>query len=281
MSNITISIVTYNSSQVIAKCLSSLTEFDVYIVDNASTDDTIKIVESNFPNVQIIKCQKNIGFGPAHNLVLRQIDAKYCLILNPDAYIDAQNINNLIMVAEKYQDAALIAPILFDFDGNKLLTHKNNVFKREKSRCNNIIPEGELCAEYLSGAVLLANLANIKKAGLFDDNIFLFYEDDDLCIKNNLNRCSNILTNQASAIHGVGKSSGDNLRIIYIKNYFMTKSRIYLQKKYFGKNSAMIMSFKLAIICFCKTILYLLIFNRSKLVKSYAKMLGALKPNLY
>ena len=81
--DLTIIIVTFNSSEVIGKCLENLNadKYDILVVDNTSSDDTYKIVENSFPKVEIIRNNQNSGYGRANNIGLRRAKTEFALIL--------------------------------------------------------------------------------------------------------------------------------------------------------------------------------------------------------
>ena len=87
--SLTIVIVTFNSSEIIKQSLENIdcNKYLLIIVDNASTDNTVAVIESNFPSLKIIKNNKNIGYGRANNIALRQVETEFAMILNPDAFI--------------------------------------------------------------------------------------------------------------------------------------------------------------------------------------------------
>lgn len=112
-------IVTYNGMCWIDKCLqsvySSTYPAEVLVVDNLSTDGTVEFIETNYPKVVLRKQQKNLGFGKANNIGLRHAlknGSDYVLLLNQDAYLEVNTIENLIEAFENQIDnTALISPI--------------------------------------------------------------------------------------------------------------------------------------------------------------------------
>jgi GT2 family glycosyltransferase len=269
--------VTYNSVAVIQSTLSNIKDFqNIFIVDNASEDNTCKIIEAQFPHVKLIKLATNIGFGRGNNVALEQITTEYALLLNPDSVIKEKDIEALINIAEQYNDVAIVAPILKGEDGSIHATYKNNIFAREKYNASFVIPDGDLCADFLSGAVLLLKMAFFKQIGFFDPRIFLFYEDDDLALRVRKAGYSLVLTTQAEAIHLVGKSSPSSEKIISLKNWHMAWSRIYIESKYNGKISARGMAIKIFLQGMLKSFFYYFI-NRDKYIKYEAQYSAALQ----
>lgn len=299
---VTIVTVIYNSSAVIEKCLKSIPEdVAVYVVDNASTDNGAELAKQTRPNAKIIKSQTNLGFGRANNLALAKVQTEFALVLNPDTVMNEDTIDNLLIAADKYKDAAIIAPQMHYANGEVQKTYKNSVFVREKSksslspwkrarvRVKNIDkkpspqpspigrggePEGDLCAQCLSGAAMLLRLALFKKIGFFDPKIFLFYEDDDICLKARNAGYSLVLTTDAKLIHLMGKSSPTTYKSIYIKNWNLMWSRLYLEDKYNGNNAAINIAIRELVTQLGKSLGHLLMLDADKTVKSIAKVMA-------
>ena len=90
MLKVSIVIVNYNGQEFLKDCLTSIMEqvkninYEVIIVDNFSTDDSLKIIQDNFPTFKLICSDKNLGFGKANNLAANYSQAKHLLFLNTD-----------------------------------------------------------------------------------------------------------------------------------------------------------------------------------------------------
>ena len=86
---LTIIIVTFNSAEIIADCLKGfdINKYDVFVIDNNSSDKTVEIIKNSFELVKIIENPKNMGFGRGNNIGLNQAQTQFALILNPDAQI--------------------------------------------------------------------------------------------------------------------------------------------------------------------------------------------------
>src|SRR5690242_10298896 len=98
MKKLTISIVNYNAGEFLINCLDSLKkireelEFDVFVVDNDSADGSLEKARNNFPQFNYIENKKNLGFGKAHNIVLKNAKTPYLLTLNPDCEVPAETL---------------------------------------------------------------------------------------------------------------------------------------------------------------------------------------------
>ena len=275
--NISVVIVSYNSADVVGDALDSVKNFEsIFVVDNNSSDNTSNLVKQNFPKVNFIQNDSNLGFGAANNIALEKIKTKYALLLNPDATIEEDDILKLLEAADTYSDAAIISPILVDEGGSSRQNYKRNVFNREKRRSKYIEPEGDLCAEYIPAAVWLLNMENMKKVGFFDPEIFLFYEDDDLCLRAREAGYSCVVVPAAKAVHKQGASSGGKGE--GIKQQHMIKSRLYMERKY--KGGSAVLSIKMFFSFFIKLALYSASLNRKKSARYFNRIVALMSYNL-
>ena len=181
--DISVIIVTYNSQAVIDLCLASIPESigDVYVVDNSSKDETCDVVKK-YRHVTLIENEKNIGFGCANNVALEKVKTRYALLLNPDACVDEKALELLQQSMD--ETIAIAVPRLRKEDGSEQKPYKANVFDRETKGDGEEELTGNKDVECVSGAVMLWNMPLMtKKVGFFDPDIFLFYEDDDICLR--------------------------------------------------------------------------------------------------
>lgn len=125
--NIYAIIVTYNGERYIEKCLNSLQESTLsvhtIVIDNLSTDNTTQIIEDKFPKVELIKSQKNLGFGKGNNIGLKkafQANTDYVFLLNQDAYIEHDTIDKLINTHKGNTQYGILSPFHFDYSGKNI-----------------------------------------------------------------------------------------------------------------------------------------------------------------
>ncbi|MBL0318268.1 MAG: glycosyltransferase family 2 protein [Alphaproteobacteria bacterium] len=224
-------IVTYNSDAVIATCLAHLEGFKtVFVVDNASRDNTLDVVKKTCPHATIIPLATNEGFGKANNKALEKVTTPFAMLVNPDALIESDDIQKLYAACKRYPQAALCAPRQF-YPNGRSMGLKDHMFKKS-TKYQDIVPEGDVCVEFLSGALLFANMAQLKKVGFFDPNIFLYYEDNDLSLRCLQHKVEMILIPDAKVVHHLGRSSPVTPKIVWIKNFHTAWSKLYLYKKY-------------------------------------------------
>ena len=116
--NILVIIITYNGSHWLNNCLGSLREstvsLDVLVVDNQSTDNTVPTIRENFPEVELIVSEENLGFGRANNVGMKralQEDYDYAFLLNQDAWIEPDTVRVLIETHQQHPQYGIISPL--------------------------------------------------------------------------------------------------------------------------------------------------------------------------
>ncbi len=268
--HVTAILVAYNSEAVIGRSLEPLANSPlvtaITVVDNCSVDDTCDMVRRDFPSSTVIENPRNEGFGRANNTALGKVKTPYALLINPDAILETAALEKLLAAAMRYPDAAIIAPTLYDEDGKEHRSYKRDVFARENSRDIYTPPEDDLCAEFLSGAVWLVNMKHWRTVGFFDPHIFLYYEDDDMCIRLRKAGYGLVLVPEAKAIHLMGASSGKvNLEVDFFRQKHLIYSRLYLEEKHKGAAAAKKLGRKLNFEYACKISWYRLRFDRKKI----------------
>lgn len=200
---ITASIVTYNSANEIASVLDSLLQanvsnLEIYVVDNASTDNTCQIVTDQFPQIKLIASQKNFGFGGGHNLALDQVDSDYHIFINPDITVEKGEIEKMVSYMEENPKTVILTPRVLNTDGTEQflpkkipnfkylfggrLENKLKIARRWRSeytmREENITEPIQI--DFCTGCFMFCRTSALKSVGGFDDRYFLYFEDADL-----------------------------------------------------------------------------------------------------
>ena len=251
-----ISIVTWNNEKEIDMIMDSLMslqcdfDFGVVISDNASTDNTRNIIKSSYSNqVLLIENPENIGFGYAHNLVIKRFEADYYLILNPDCYVeDEKSLQKLVDFADENPDAWAIGPKLLNSDGTVQYSVRSfpdpiaalfrntfldkifpdNPFTRKYIQRD--IDHDQIAeADWISGAVMLLKRDTITKIGGFDERYFMYVEDMDLCKEIHLRNKKVIYFPSSIFYHKIGASSDKAVKAMVKEHH---KSMYLYYKKF-------------------------------------------------
>jgi GT2 family glycosyltransferase len=192
---ILILILTYNGSRYIEDCLSSLQQltyppdaFEILVVDNASTDDTVAAVRREWPGVRVVENERNLGFAGGNNVGLRYAIGQgfdYVYLLNQDTVVTPDFLTETLAVVR--QDSTIGAAqsklLLYD-EKDKINTVGNELHYLGFGYAGgHRTPDHEMdVAEiaYASGACVLLRVSALKDVGLFYENLFLYHEDLDL-----------------------------------------------------------------------------------------------------
>ncbi len=205
--SLTILIVNWRTPELLSKCLNSLAldenylNWEIYVVDNNSQDESVNIIESQFKGVNLIKNTANLGFSIACNQVFKIFTTNYIFLLNPDTTITKNAISTLVNYMQANPDVGICGPKVLNQDGSLQLacrrsfptplaslyrlTYLSYLFPKHKSLANynlTYADENTICeVDSVSGAAMLIRKNVLEKIGFFDENIFMFGEDLDLC----------------------------------------------------------------------------------------------------
>lgn len=191
MKKVSIIIVTWNGMKWIEKCLSSIFQSDypstVYLVDNCSTDSTPDFIEKNFPEVRLIRSDKNLGFGKANNIALNQAyndGYDYFFLLNQDAYLQSNTISELLSVVEG-GDYAIVSPIHLNGNAKDVDPYfRDYVLAKSKDYLRVSLLGGKQTlfeSEFIPAAAWFLPRTTVSDIGGFDSLFYHYGEDDNYC----------------------------------------------------------------------------------------------------
>ena len=206
--DIRIVIACLNSEHLLRECLSSIyrntlrTEFEIIVVDNASIDDTVTMVETIFPEVKLIKNNKNNGVAPARNQGLKSVSANYALLLDADTTIEKQAIDNLVQFMDGNPQIGVCGPKLISPTGelqyscrrshNILIPFlRRSTFLSFVGSCrqlkNFLMQDWDHArprkVDHVIGACQIIRQELISRIGLLDNRMFYGWEDTDYCVR--------------------------------------------------------------------------------------------------
>lgn len=207
---LSIVILTWNSMKFVDNCLGSLycnmgiKDFEVIIIDNGSSDNTLSTIVRKYPDTVLIKNSINKGVAPARNQGISIASGEYILILDIDTYIYPETIKNMIRYMEENADTGICAPKLIFSNGDlqkscrKFPLLHMKLLRRIDTNWAKSILESENYMEYLNGnvpfevdyvigACQLIRKSAMEKIGLLDEKIFYGPEDVDYCLRMWLN----------------------------------------------------------------------------------------------
>ncbi len=237
---VSVVVVTHHSGGVIHQCLEPLSQAaKIVVVDNASDDNTLDIVAQTAPGCEVLRNQVGTGYGNGASQGLERVETEFALLANPDAVVSDDALARLVAAADVYPDGALFGPTVLGPNGAVELSHDVGLFDRRAygNRDAERKPDGPACAEFLSGAVTLLRLSAYRQIGPFDPRLFLYYEDDDFCMRLRKAGFSLILVPDAVVTHVGGGSVRPSAHYYWEKYWHMAWSRLYIEEKYRGRTA--------------------------------------------
>jgi len=269
--NLSVIIVSFKSNHVIEHCIESIDkEIRIIVVENSNDSLLKKKLEKKYENVRCILSDKNIGMGAGNNLGLRYVTTDFVLILNPDVKLEKDAISELIKASKKIDSFGLLSPIS---DNLKNPNYKR--FKEEKI----FDYENPFKVKSIDGYSMLLNFTKIKMIKdfkFFDENFFLYLENEDLC-KRLIEINEDIYVIPKSKIDHLGGKAVDpkyRNEIEYLRNWHWMWSKFYFNKKHYGYAIAVLKIFKNLISAKIKFFYYLITLNTFKRKIYQMRLLG-------
>ncbi len=222
-------LVSYNSATVLPQCLASLPEgLEVLVVDNASRDDSRKIATDL--GAQVIALPENKGFGTGCNVGARASTRPYLFFLNPDAVLQPGCIEALHATLSGRSDLSALNPAIFNADGSRYFKRRSVLVPSRLTKTKpDLDAPGPL--HVLSGAAIYVRREDFLALEGFDEEIFLFHEDDDLSIRLKA-KGDLFLEPGAQVTHIRGGSSARVPRIGRLKAFHLAQSKRHVMAKH-------------------------------------------------
>jgi len=232
LDSVTVIVVAYNSAHCVPSLAQTLAAFSrAVVVDNASEDATLALVRQYAPHVRVIANTRNLGFGAANNLGLAQVKTPYALLLNPDCSMGQAAATQLLDAAATFPEAAIIAPQLTAGDGRRRVDYR---WQAAGWSSRGPGADAACCVGFVCGAAMLLNMRVMHAVGFLDESFFLYYEDDDLCMRVRACGLSIVVEPSAQAVHQSRGSVGRTKwwRSEFLRGYHHAQSKIRLMVKY-------------------------------------------------
>jgi len=194
---LSIIIVNYNVRAYLEQCLQSVQKAlngidgEVFVVDNHSEDDSVAVLRTDYPWVRLIENQENVGFARANNLAIRQSDAEYVLLLNPDTVVDEDTLRQSLTFMDAHPKAGGAGVMMHNADGT-LAPESRRAIPTPWVSCLKMLGftkryymshlpwDQPSQIEIISGAFCLLRKKALDEIGLLDEAFFMYGEDIDL-----------------------------------------------------------------------------------------------------
>lgn len=295
MKNITIIILNYNTKKLTSDLLKSVlrsktkVDYQVVVVDNASTDGSVEEIKAKFPKIRLIKNKKNIGFAAGNNVAIRKYInfSEYIFLLNSDTILFPDTIDNLYKEAQKRN---------YKIFSCKLL-NKDKSFQPNAGRSPNLLNvflwlsnldnflgissyqatqksyyKNNREAGWVSGSAIMISSEVFKEVGLLDEKIFMYGEDVEFCVRAKKKGFPINWTSNAKLIHFGGASSRTPKYSQWLGEF---NGLMYVYKKHFGSLSKIILLLLIKFFVALRMIAFYVV-GRRTYAKTYAKIFKAI-----
>jgi GT2 family glycosyltransferase len=253
--DLSIIIVNWNTCDLLAQCLESVLdemhrlpglEIETLVVDNASTDHSISMLQEQFPWVRLIENQENVGFAAANNQAIQQSTGRYVLLLNPDTEVEPGALAALISFLDTHPQAGATGAQLLNPDGT--LQTSCYPFPTLTGELWRLLHLDALCpfgvyhmadwdmglpreVEVIQGAALMLRREALDQVGFLDDQYFMYTEEVDLCYRLKKGGWSLYWVPQAKVVHYGGQSTNQVAAKMFLCLY---ESKLIFMRKHYG-----------------------------------------------
>ncbi len=259
MIDISVIIVNYNVRYFIEQCLISVLKakqnlnIEIIVVDNASVDNSVSVIESKFPSVHLIANKENVGFAKANNQAIKIARGKYFLLLNPDTLVEEDTLIKIYDFMEKNPDAGALGVKMIDGEGKFLPESKRSVPTITSSLfrfsgLSKLFPKSKIFNKYnlgyldeneiheidvLSGAFMCIRTDILPQVGYLDEAFFMYGEDIDYSYRIRKAGFKIYYFPKTTIVHFKGESTKKSS--VKYHNIFYKAMAIFAKKHYGGK----------------------------------------------
>lgn len=203
---LSIIIVSWNTKDLLKKCLESIYRetkdivFEIFVVDNASSDGTIEMLKENFKNIRLIANKKNLGFARANNQAIKETASDFVILLNPDTELFDNSLKKMIDFMKARPNIGVLGPKLLNSDKTRqpstrrfpnflnqliILFKLHHLFPNLKSYKKYLMRDfdgqREMGVNQVMGAAFMIRRKLIEQVGMLDEDYFIWFEEVDYC----------------------------------------------------------------------------------------------------
>jgi len=256
--NLSIVIVTLKSEKVIHQCIKSLNQnIPIIVVEHSDNKKLKEDLENKYNNLKCILAKSNLGMGAGNNIGIKAADTDYVLLLNPDVLLEDNAIEELFLASQNLNNFSMLAPLEKNF---------NNYGFLNKEKTNKNLENSPFEVDFIDGFSMLINKKKFKEIGYFDENFFMYLENNDLC-KRSRDKGDLIYIVPKSKINHLAAKAVDEKyedEIEFSRNWHWIWSKFYFNKKHYGFFKAFYEGFPRYCSSIIRFLFYLLINNKKK-----------------
>ncbi|TFB12214.1 glycosyltransferase family 2 protein [Candidatus Marinimicrobia bacterium MT.SAG.3] len=237
-------ILTWNGKEDTIECLNSLQKvkydnFDITIVDNASTDGSAEIIAAEFPSVNLLKNNTNLMYAGGNNVAIKEAlngDAEYFLILNNDTILHEDFLEHLVKAFKSEEKVGIVAPKINYYNNRKLIWYAGgfvniftgNIYHRGLRKQDDGKYDLSHEVDYATGCCMLIKRELFEKIGLLDEAYYIYTEDVDFSFKAQAAGYKVVFEPRSLIWHKVSSATGGAFSFFKIKNKFRSNMRFFI-----------------------------------------------------
>ena len=237
-------ILTWNGKEDTIECLNSLQKvkydnFDITVVDNASTDDSAEIIAAEFPSVKLIKNNMNLMYAGGNNVAIKEAlngDAVHILILNNDTILHEDFLEHLVKAFRSDEKVGIVAPKINYYNNRKLIWYAGgfvnfftgNIYHKGLRKQDDGKYDLSNEVDYATGCCMLIKRELFEKIGLLDEAYYIYTEDVDFSFKAQAAGYKVVFEPRSLIWHKVSSATGGAFSFFKIKNKFRSNMRFFI-----------------------------------------------------
>ena len=263
--NLTIIIVTIKSQNIIEDCLKSIDpDIKKIIVENSSDQDFLDSLKIKYKNIQCYLTNSNLGMGAGNNFGIEKSNTRYVMILNPDTILKSNTLSQIFDIS-KNLDFAILSPLSDNKDYPNYKTHKE-LKNNEKDLFE---------VDRIDGYSMILDKEQFNN-NFFDENIFMYLENDDLCFRAKKNNKKIYIYSKSLISHLGGKAVDKKYfhELEFSRNWHWNWSKFYFRKKHYGFTKAFSFGLLVFVKSIFKSLCFLIINNKFKSKLYYCRASG-------
>ena len=275
--DLTVLIVTYRTNhKILENCLKSINnQSKILIVENSSDKAFKNKLETKYSNLEVVLSGKNLGYGGGNNLGINLVKTNYVIICNPDVVFTEKYFLNLQEYINNKLDFDIIGPSYKDTTWNSF-----GYFEEFKKKNSYISENSSLIpADWVVGCNMLIDLKKFTNKNIFDEKIFLYWEEFDLCFRT-LSSGGKVFGSKNLIIEHLGHKGSAatdpnySIETEMFRNWHFMWSSFYFYKKHFGFFYSIKKNFGKLLRSIIKLFYYSIFYNKKEFTRYYARCSG-------
>jgi GT2 family glycosyltransferase len=260
----------------------SYKNIEIFVVDNASKEDSAAFFQKNYPHVKFIRSEKNLGFAGGNNLAVKEAKGGFLFFINNDAEITEGCLEKLVALFNEKPKLGIVSPLLLYFNESKghdkdLIqyagtTRVDSITARNKTLGEKEWDTGQFNTAtetaYAHGAAMMIKREVVDNVGVMFEEFFLYYEELDWCEHIRKAGYGIYIEPRARVYHKESASVG---AMSTLKTYYINRNRIYFMRRNFGGINLLLFSVFLVFITIPKNVLMFLLKGQFEHAKVFLK----------